>query len=110
MLEEKNLHILLAVDGSLHSDLATKLITAINWPLGTHTSILAILPECWLIRRTRSTPLSFRVRWWLDSCADTRREFYKVNTALYTALNEAEIELFYQQIEMHLNLFSGESF
>jgi len=45
--------------------------------------------------------LNFRVRWWLDSYADTRRMFDKVNTALYTALNEAEIEIPYPQIEVH---------
>lgn len=46
--------------------------------------------------------LIFRVRWWLDSYADTRRMFDKVNTAIYSALNEAEIEIPCPQIEVHL--------
>lgn len=37
--------------------------------------------------------LIFRVRWWLDSYVDTRRMFDKVNTAMYNALNEANIEI-----------------
>jgi MscS family membrane protein len=34
----------------------------------------------------------FRVRWWIESYADTRRMFDKVHTALHYALNEAGIE------------------
>ena len=45
--------------------------------------------------------LVFRVRWWLDSYADTRTMFDKVNTALYTALNEARIEIPNQQIDVY---------
>ncbi len=37
--------------------------------------------------------LIFRVRWWLESYTDTRRMFDKVNTALYTSLNNAGIEI-----------------
>jgi small-conductance mechanosensitive channel len=37
--------------------------------------------------------LIFRVRWWLDSYYDARRMFDKVNTAIYNALNEAEVEI-----------------
>jgi len=42
--------------------------------------------------------LVFRVRWWLDSYYDTRRMFDKVNTALYNALNEANIEVPFPQL------------
>lgn len=37
--------------------------------------------------------LMFRVRWWLDSFVDTRRMFDRVNTALYKALEDANIEM-----------------
>ena len=45
--------------------------------------------------------LIFRVRWWLDSYIDTRRMFDKVNTSLYHALNQANIEIPAPQIEVH---------
>ena len=54
--------------------------------------------------------LIFRVRWWLDSFADTRRMFDKVNTALYTALNEAKIEIPCPQMDVHLKNSSREIF
>jgi len=47
--------------------------------------------------------LIFRVRWWLDSYADTRRMFDKVNTALYHALNEAGIVIPFPQMDVRLN-------
>ncbi len=53
--------------------------------------------------------LIFRVRWWLDSYADTRRMFDKVNTALYTALNEATIEIPYPQMEIRYKELSGQT-
>jgi MscS family membrane protein len=45
--------------------------------------------------------LIFRVRWWLDSYYDTRRMFDKVNTAIYYALNEANIEIPFPQVGIH---------
>jgi len=54
--------------------------------------------------------LIFRVRWWIDSYSDTRRMFDKVNTALYTALNEAEIEIPDPQMEVHFKDSLGEVF
>ena len=46
--------------------------------------------------------LIFRVRWWLDDYYDTRRMFDKVNTAIYNALNAAEIEIpFPQRVMRH---------
>jgi small-conductance mechanosensitive channel len=44
----------------------------------------------------------FRVRWWLESYVDTRRMFDSVNTALYHALQEANIELPAPQLEVHM--------
>jgi len=46
--------------------------------------------------------LIFRVRWWLDSYVDTRRMFDRVNTAIYNALNEANIQLPNPQLDVHL--------
>jgi small-conductance mechanosensitive channel len=45
--------------------------------------------------------LIFRVRWWLESYEDTRRMFDRVNTALYEALNEADIQLPFPQRDVH---------
>jgi len=50
------------------------------------------------------------VRWWIDSYSDTWRMFDKVNTALYTALNEAEIEIPDPQMEVHFKDSLGEVF
>ncbi|MBT3189571.1 MAG: mechanosensitive ion channel [Anaerolineae bacterium] len=41
--------------------------------------------------------LVFRARWWLESYADTRRMFDKVNTAIYKNLNEVGIEIPFPQ-------------
>lgn len=49
--------------------------------------------------------LIFRVRWWLDSYVDTRRMFDSVNTAIYKALNEADVEIpFPQRVVTHKGL------
>lgn len=45
--------------------------------------------------------LIFRLRWWIDSYVDTRRMFDKVNTAVYLALNEAEVEIPNPQLDIH---------
>ena len=45
--------------------------------------------------------LIFRVRWWLDSYEDARRMFDRVNTAMYAALNEAEVEIPFPQRDVH---------
>jgi small-conductance mechanosensitive channel len=47
--------------------------------------------------------LIFRVRWWLDSYQDTRRMFDKVNSALYTALSQAGIEIPCPQLDVHVS-------
>ena len=46
--------------------------------------------------------LIFRVRWWLESYVDTRRMFDRVNTAIYKALKEENIQLPFPQMEVHL--------
>ena len=46
--------------------------------------------------------LIFRVRWWLESYVDTRRMFDRVNTALYKALEEANIKLPAPQLEVQM--------
>lgn len=49
--------------------------------------------------------LVFRVRWWLESYVDTRRMFDSVNSAIYRALNEAQIEIpFPQRVVIHKGL------
>ncbi|MCJ7623455.1 MAG: mechanosensitive ion channel [Anaerolineaceae bacterium] len=48
--------------------------------------------------------LIFRVRWWLESFVDTRRMFDKVNTAIYTALEEAGIDLPFPQQDVHFKI------
>ena len=44
----------------------------------------------------------FRLRWWLESYVDTRRMFDRVNTALYKALEEADIQLPFPQLDVHM--------
>jgi MscS family membrane protein len=48
--------------------------------------------------------MTFRVRWWIESYADTRRMFDRVNTALQEALDEARIEMPFQTYNVNLNL------
>jgi MscS family membrane protein len=50
--------------------------------------------------------LVFRVRWWLDSYADTRIMFDRVNSALYDALNAAGIEIPYPHLDIHQRIDS----
>lgn len=45
--------------------------------------------------------LIFRLRWWIESYVDTRRMFDRVNTAVYSALEGAGIEVPNQQIDVH---------
>jgi small-conductance mechanosensitive channel len=45
--------------------------------------------------------LIFRVRWWLESYEDTRRMFDRVNTAVYCALLEKDIDVPYPQCVVH---------
>jgi small-conductance mechanosensitive channel len=45
--------------------------------------------------------LIFRVRWWLDDYYDTRRMFDKVNTAMYSALRKAGIDIPFPQRVVH---------
>ncbi len=46
----------------------------------------------------------FRVRWWLESYADTRQMFDKVNTALQKALDEAGIDMPYPTHNLNLEV------
>ncbi len=48
--------------------------------------------------------LLFRVRWWIDTYVDTRRMFDSVNTAIYSALNEADIEIPFPQQDIHFHI------
>lgn len=53
--------------------------------------------------------LIFRVRWWLESYADTRRMFDKVNTAIHEALTKAGIEMPFPQQEVHHHIDGAEA-
>lgn len=44
----------------------------------------------------------FRVRWWLESYVDTRRMFDRVNSALYKALENENIQLPFPQMDVHM--------
>lgn len=49
-----------------------------------------------------ASALVFKVRWWIDSYADTRRMYDKVNTAIYNALQAEGIVIPFQQVDVHL--------
>lgn len=63
--------------------------------------VLADKPVEALFLEFGDSALIFRVRWWLDSYVDTRRMFDAVNTSMYTALNEAGIEMPRPQRDVH---------
>jgi MscS family membrane protein len=48
--------------------------------------------------------LRFRLRVWIESYVDTRRLLDRVNTAVYTALNDAGVNLPYPQRDVHHHL------
>jgi MscS family membrane protein len=62
-----------------------------------------------LFLRFADSSLIFRVRWWLESFIDTRRMFDKVNTAMYQALYEANIELPFPQRVVHHKINENET-
>ena len=49
MSEQKGLMVLLAIDGSVHSEAAVKLTAGITWLAGTIAHVLAVVPERWLL-------------------------------------------------------------
>jgi small-conductance mechanosensitive channel len=51
----------------------------------------------------------FRVRWWIESYADTRRMFDKVHSALQEALDEAGIEIPNDAFDVNLKVDRNES-
>jgi small-conductance mechanosensitive channel len=46
----------------------------------------------------------FRARWWIESYADTRRIFDRVNTEVHKSLTEAGIEIPYSTFNLNVNL------
>jgi len=46
--------------------------------------------------------MTFRVRWWIESYEDTRRMFDRVNTALWRALDEAEIDMPFNTMDINI--------
>jgi len=55
--------------------------------------VLADKPVDVLFMEVNEMKMSLRVRWWIESYTDPRREFDKVNEAIYLALKEAKIEM-----------------
>ena len=49
MSEQSGLRVLLAVDGSVHSEAVVKLSARITWPVCTIAHVLAVVPELWLL-------------------------------------------------------------
>jgi nucleotide-binding universal stress UspA family protein len=47
MLHSKTLKVLLAVDGSSHSEAAADFVIELNWPDSAHFEVLAVAPERW---------------------------------------------------------------
>ena len=73
--------------------------------------IEAIRAEEWVMQDERiealflefgDSALIFRVRCWIEHFVETRRIIDKMNTALYRALNEANIEIPFPQRDVHL--------
>jgi len=48
-----------------------------------------------------------RVRWWIESYIDARRSADRVNEAIYTALEQAGIEMPNPQMTVELKKFDG---
>jgi nucleotide-binding universal stress UspA family protein len=47
MLRSKALKVLLAIDGSAHSEAAAKFVMELNWPASVRFEVLAVAPERW---------------------------------------------------------------
>src|SRR3954453_17489345 len=45
MIEAQHKKLILAVDGSLHSNAAIELVANLHWPAGTAVHVLAVAPE-----------------------------------------------------------------
>ena len=56
MSEQSGLRVLLAVDGSVHSEAAVNLTARITWPACTIVHALAVVPELWLLSGPRWNP------------------------------------------------------
>jgi len=71
----------------------------------------AIVAEPWVMKEERvealflefgDSALNFRVRCWIEDYIETRRILDKMNSALYKALAEAQIEIPFPQRDLHL--------
>ncbi|MDJ0754117.1 MAG: mechanosensitive ion channel family protein [Ardenticatenaceae bacterium] len=71
----------------------------------------AIYAEPWVMKEERiealflefgESALNFRVRCWIEDYIETRRIIDKMNSALYKALNEVNIEMPFPQRDLHL--------
>jgi len=66
--------------------------------------VLADKPVDALYVEMGDSAMIFRVRWWLESYADTRQMFDRVNTALQKALDEAGIDMPYPTRNLNLEV------
>lgn len=64
--------------------------------------VIADKPVEALLLEFGDSSLNFRVRCWIESYAEARRIIDKMNTVLYYALKEANIEIPFPQREVHL--------
>ncbi|MFQ5407989.1 MAG: mechanosensitive ion channel family protein [Anaerolineales bacterium] len=74
---------------------------SITEAVGKVNGVLTNRPVEALFLEFGESALIFRVRWWLESYEDTRRMFDRVNTAIYHALNEAQIVIPFPQRDVH---------
>ena len=64
--------------------------------------VLADKPVEALYIEMNNWAMVFRVRWWIETYADTRRMFDKVHSALQEALDEAGIKIPNDQLDLNL--------
>jgi len=76
----------------------------------------AVLAQDWVMKdkpiealflEFQNSGLLFRVRCWIESYEETRRTIDKLNTCIYKALNEAEMEIPFPQRVVHLKQSKG---
>jgi MscS family membrane protein len=56
-----------------------------------------------------ASAMTFRVRWWIPTYADTRRVYDRVNTALQNALDEAGIEMPFTTYDINVKMDEGKA-
>ncbi len=75
--------------------------------VGNLDGVLKDKPVDALFLEFGETNMLFRIRWWIDSYVDTRRMFDTVNQALYTALEEAGVEMPFTTYDVNIKFDGG---